>query len=173
MAGERVELSSHPWNNGTSTSAELLDVVHFHYAWVLFIVFLASFVTNTVLTAEPSAESKERILTGPGGKPLPRSARKYKEELQRKKKLTDFSPSRKNLFLCLSAGVLATFIANGANIVIHALTKREEGWWCGQATAVSCIQTKPCQIASANHTVNADIRLRFCLLLQHIPHLPG
>ncbi|TVY58066.1 ABC transporter aclQ [Lachnellula cervina] len=135
MAGDQVEQSSHPWN-GTSTSAELLDVVHFHYAWVLFIVFMISFVTNTVLTAEPSAESKERILTGPGGKPLPRSARKYKEELQRKKKLKDFSPARKNLFLYLSTGVLATLVANGANIVIHALTKREEGWWCGQATAI-------------------------------------
>jgi ATP-binding cassette, subfamily B, vacuolar membrane transporter HMT1/ACLQ len=139
MAGERVEQSSHPWSNGKSTTAELLEIVHFHYAWVLFAVFLIAFVTNSVLTAEPSSESKEPILTGPGGKPLPRSARKYKEELQRRKKLKDFSPVRKALFLYLSAGLLVTFVANGANIVIHALTKREEGWWCGEATAVSCI----------------------------------
>lgn len=137
MAGERVELSLHSWHNGTSTTETILDVVHFNYAWVLFVIFLVAFVANSILTAEPSAESKEPILTGPGGKPLPRSARKAKEERDRKKKLKDFSPVRKLLFLYLSAGILATFIANGANIVVHALAKRENGWWCEEATAVS------------------------------------
>jgi membrane protein YqaA with SNARE-associated domain len=137
MAGERVELSSHSWHNGTSTNKTILDIVHFNYAWVLFVIFLVAFVANSILAAEPSAESKEPILTGPGGKPLPRSARKAKEERDRKKKLKDFSPVRKLLFLHLSAGILATFVANGANIVVHALTKRENGWWCGEAMAVS------------------------------------
>lgn len=136
MAGDRVESS--PWyngTNGTSTVQELVDVVHFNYAWVLFVVFMIAFVTNSVLTAEPSSESREPILTGPGGKPLPRSARKYKEELQRRKKLKDFSPVRKVLFQYLSAALLATFVANGANVVVHALSTEE--WWCGKAKAVS------------------------------------
>ncbi|TVY58761.1 ABC transporter aclQ [Lachnellula suecica] len=144
MAGERVELSSNHWlngtyvYNGTSTTEHILKIVQANYAWLLFVVFLTVFVTNTVLTAEHSSESNEPILTGPGGKPLPRSARKYKEELQRRKKLEDFSPARKAAFLYLSAGVLATFLANGANIVVHALSMRDgkNGWWCGQATAV-------------------------------------
>lgn len=153
MAGDPVDMSSQLWwlngTNGThgpnktvTPTEELLNVVHFNYAWVLFVVFLTAFVTNSVLTAEPSSESKEPVLTGPGGKPLPRSARKYKEELQKRKKLKDFSPVRKALFLYLSAGILATFVANGANIVIHALTDdSEEGWWCGEATAVSSIRS--------------------------------
>jgi hypothetical protein len=137
MAGEGVELSSKSGPGGTSTPAAillLLDVVHFHYAWVLFVVFLAAFIANSILSAEPSSESKEPVLTGPGGKPLPRSTRKTKEERE-KKKLKDFSPGRKLLFFYLSAGLLATFVANAANIIIHALT--ENDWWCGEATAVS------------------------------------
>ena len=140
MAGEGVELSSHGGSNGTSTTAAtILDVLHFHYAWVLFVVFLVAFVANSVLSAEPSSESKEPILTGPGGKPLPRSARKTKEEREGTK-LKDFSHGRKVLFIYLSAGLLATFVANAANIVIHALTKSENGWWCGEATAVGAPQ---------------------------------
>jgi hypothetical protein len=137
MAGEGVELSSKSGPGGTSMPAAnllLLDVVHFHYAWVLFVVFLAAFIANSILSAEPSSESKEPVLTGPGGKPLPRSTRKTKEERE-KKKLKDFSPGRKLLFFYLSAGLLATFVANAANIIIHALT--ENDWWCGEATAVS------------------------------------
>jgi hypothetical protein len=144
MAGERVELSSHSGFNGTSTITELLDVVQFNYAWVLFVVFLVAFVANSILSAEPSSESKEPLLLGPWGKPLPRSvARKNKEERDKKKKLKDFSPVRKLLFLYLSVGLLATFMANGANIIVHALTKSENSWWCGKATAVSGTEYKP------------------------------
>ena len=137
MAGEGVELGSKSSPNGTCTTTTLLlllDVVRFHYAWVLFVVFVVAFITNSILSAEPSSEAKEPVLTGPGGKPLPRSTRKSKEERE-KKKLKDFSPGRKLLFFYLSAGLLATFVANAANIIIHALT--ENDWWCGEATAVS------------------------------------
>lgn len=136
MAGGKLELSSNFGNHGIDATTVLLDVVHFNYAWVLFVVFLVAFVANSILSAEPSSESKDPVLTGPGGKPLPQSsARKSKEERDRRKKLKDFSPGRKLLFLYLSVGLLATFVGNGANIVIHALTQSD--WWCGEATAVS------------------------------------
>lgn len=137
MAGEASELSSSPGFNGTTNIEVLLDRTHFNYPWILLVVFLAAFVTNSVLTAEPSSESVESVVTGPGGKPLPRSAKKSKEAKE-KKKLKDFSQGRKLLFVWLSAGVIITFVANATNIVVHALTKRENGWWCGEATAVSC-----------------------------------
>jgi hypothetical protein len=101
-------------------------------------VFLTAFVTNSILSTERSAESKGPVLLGPGGKPLPPSvARKNKEEREKKKKLKDFSRGRKLLFLYLSIGLLATFVANGVNIIVHALTASENGWWCGEPTAVS------------------------------------
>ncbi|KUJ21987.1 uncharacterized protein LY89DRAFT_608651 [Mollisia scopiformis] len=139
MAGGRLELSSNSGNDGIDADATivLLNAVHFNYAWVLFVVFLVAFVANGVLSAEPSSNSKEPVLTGPGGKPLPQSsARKSKEEREKRKKLKDFSPGRKLLFLYLSAGLLATFVGNGANIIIHALTQTDNDWWCGEATAL-------------------------------------
>ncbi|PQE21831.1 hypothetical protein CJF31_00007677 [Rutstroemia sp. NJR-2017a BVV2] len=99
------------------------------------VVFLLAFTAHSILTVESTDDSAEPILTGPGGKPLPRSARKSEEE-KRKRKSQDFSPVRKLLFLWLSAGILATFLGNAINIVVHALDKRENGWWCGEATAI-------------------------------------
>ena len=138
MAGEKVELGSPLRFNGTFTETDLLKFVHFHYAWVLFVVFLTAFVTNSILSAEPSSELKGPVLLGPGGKPLPPSAaRKHKEEREKRKKLKDFSRGRKLIFLYLSIGLLTTFVVNAINIIVHALTASENGWWCGQAAAVS------------------------------------
>lgn len=134
MAGG-IELSSTLRLNGTATEV-LLDITHFNYPWLLLLIFLAAFITNSVLTAESSADIDEPAVLGPGGKPLPRSAKKLKEAKE-KKKLKDFSPYRKLLFIWLSAGLIITFVANATNIIVHALTKRENGWWCGEATAVS------------------------------------
>ena len=136
MAG--IELSSsNGLFNGTTPVEVLLNVTHFNYPWVLLVVFLTAFVTNSILSAEPSLETvNEPVVTGPGGKPLPRSAKKAKEAKE-KRKLKDFTPGRKLLFIWLSAGVISTFVANAVNIIVHALTKRENGWWCGEATAVS------------------------------------
>jgi hypothetical protein len=138
MAGEGIELSSSSGLfNGTTPVEILLDLTHFNYPWILLVIFLTAFVTNSILSAEPSSESIEPVVTGPGGKPLPRSSKKAKEAKEKKKKLKDFSPGRKLVFIWLSAGVITTFVANAVNIVVHALTKRENGWWCGEATAVS------------------------------------
>ena len=136
MAGGEVELRSDFGSNGTTQSiTAVLNVVHFNYPWVLLVIFLVAFVANSVLTAE-SSTSVEPTVTGPGGKPLPRSNKKSKEERE-KRKLEDFSPIRKLLFVWLSAAVIITFVGNAVNIVAHALTKREDGWWCGEAPAVS------------------------------------
>jgi hypothetical protein len=66
MAGASVGLDSPFRVNGTSTEQDLLDVIHLHYAWVLFVVFIAAFVTNVILAAEPSSEAKGPVLLGPG-----------------------------------------------------------------------------------------------------------
>ena len=124
--------------NATSTCHTALNIVHFNFPWAILIVFVVAFVTNGILTAEPSTESKEPQLTGPGGKPLPRSTKKKKQEEERvKRQLQDFSHSRKLVFYYLSAVVLATFVASGVNVVVHALAESENGWWCGKSTAVS------------------------------------
>lgn len=144
MADAIVELSSHAWkHHGTSNQTtvspakDLLDVVHFHYAWILFLIFMVSFVATSILTAETAKAANGPILLGPGGKPLPASARKVKEERERRQKLIEFSPGRQTVFKYLAAAILGTFLANGFEVVIHALTKSENGWWCGKEMAVS------------------------------------
>ncbi|KAA8567666.1 hypothetical protein EYC84_008139 [Monilinia fructicola] len=138
MAGGDGDLSSSSgtYSNGTGTytTSTILDLTHFNYPWILLVVFLISFITHSILTAEPSDQSGP-MLTGPGGKPLPRSVRRTRQDKD-KLKLQDFSPVRKLLFLWLSAGILVTFLGNAINIVVHALDKRENGWWCGEATAI-------------------------------------
>ncbi len=173
MAGASIGLDSPLSVNGTFTETDLLNVVQLHYAWVLFVVFIAAYVTNIILAAEPSSETKGPVLLGPGGKPLPPSvARKNKEERERRKKLKDFSRGRKLLFLYLSIGLLATFVVNAINIIVHALTKSENGWWCGEPTAVS--GDKFGNFKAFQLTLQIlDIRLCFSFLLQHLPHLHG
>jgi ABC-type transport system involved in Fe-S cluster assembly fused permease/ATPase subunit len=140
MAGGGVDLRSMAESDGTlapTQSTGLLDLVHFHYPWILLLLFVAAFLANSVYSAEPSAEAAGPVVTGPGGKPLPRSTKKREEEEERlRRKREDFSPLRKLVFYYLSAGLIITFVANAANIVVHALTKREDGWWCGEPTAI-------------------------------------
>lgn len=146
MAGERFELSSYSWEHNETANSTLeympnalkvLNRVHFHYPSILFVIFVVAFITNTVLTITPVAKTNGQVLLGPGGKPLPQSARKAKEERERRLKLKEFSPGRKVVFLYLAAGLLGTFVANGIQVVIHALTHTTYGWWCGKEMVVS------------------------------------
>ncbi|KAG9239021.1 putative heavy metal tolerance protein [Amylocarpus encephaloides] len=135
MAGEEVERSSQLRPNATTTgTGPLLDTLHFYYMVVMFVVFLVAFVVNSILTSEAPIKYEGNVRLGPGGKPLPRSARRYKEARQRREKLQDFSPGRKSLFQYLSAALLFTFIASGANIVVHALS--EPNAWAGTGSAI-------------------------------------
>jgi hypothetical protein len=145
MAGEGADRRSGFESDGTATPCVvLLEVVHFHFPWVLLLLFIVAYMVHSVATAESSAEPAGPTVTGPGGKPLPRSAKKREEEEERlRRKRQDFSPLRKLVFYYLSTGVIVTFVANAANIVFHALTYREDGWWCGEATAVGARSIPP------------------------------
>ncbi|RDW94696.1 putative heavy metal tolerance protein [Coleophoma crateriformis] len=131
MAGE-VELIS---NSSMLAVAEVLENTQFNYPWVILIIFLVAFTANSILSSESNDGSVTPTITGPGGKPLPRGALKSKQEKE-KRKLQDFSPIRKLVFIWLSALLLGTFIASGTNVVAHAIAERDEGWWCGEATAI-------------------------------------
>lgn len=125
-----------PLHPPTEATSRLLEAAHFHLPWLLTVVFLSAFMAHSIVTARPSEESAEPVLTGPGGKPLPQSASRIRQALRKKKQLEDFSPGRKLLFCWLSAGVLATYLGNILCVVLHALQERETAWWCGEATAV-------------------------------------
>lgn len=113
-------------------------MVYTHYASpiILLVFFLVAFTAHSILTA-----SKEDVVqaqtgqTGPGGKPLPRNSSPM-AKAARESKALDFSPSRKLLFIWLSAGGVLTFLGNVVTVIVHALLDRKDHWWCGQAVVV-------------------------------------
>jgi len=116
----------------------LLNVTQYAYPVVLLVTFLIAFTVRSILVARKSdnkSEEADESHAGPGGKSLP--PRQSKSVDKDKGGDDDFSKSRKLLFNTLSVIVCATFVASAADIIVHALIKREEGWWCGQAPVVS------------------------------------
>lgn len=112
---------------------ELLKVVHFSYPVSLLLIFVVAFAAQGILS---SAKPARPTVTGPGGKPLPQN-QPSKEQKERLKQ-SGFSQNQKLLFCWLSIGHISTFLANAANVIVHALAERENGgWWCGQAMVVS------------------------------------
>lgn len=135
MAGERLDASSGSVVQVYDRiSMVILDRIHFSYPWILLILFITVFTVDSIRSSESAKESIKPTVTGPGGKPLPRRANK--DKTKEKKRREDFSTSQKVVFRWASALLIFTFIANAVNIIIHALSERHTGWWCGEAAAI-------------------------------------
>ncbi|KAI1005391.1 ABC transporter [Podosphaera aphanis] len=119
---------------GDSATA-FTDAILFHSPWILAVIFTIAFVVHGILSAEPSNDAKKLVLLGPGGKPLPLSSKRAKELREKWQKRLDFSPTRKLIFQIMSMGLVATYLANGANIVTRALVT-DGGWWCSKAIGI-------------------------------------
>ncbi|KAL8972456.1 MAG: hypothetical protein Q9183_000543 [Haloplaca sp. 2 TL-2023] len=121
-----------PWASNSNVQ-DILLYVHFSSPIILIVFFLIVFTAHSIATAsvDPSIQkSKDR--TGPGGKLLPSRS----PGLAKDKPALDFSPARKLLFTWLSVGTIATFVANAAAVILHALVDRNNNWWCGQSVAI-------------------------------------
>lgn len=113
-------------------------LVYIHYASPIILLgfFLVAFVAHSIATA-----SRDVIVlvskghTGPGGKPLPENE-SASARARREKQALDFSPARKLLFICLSAGNILSFVGNSIVVVLHAVFSRKDNWWCGESVAV-------------------------------------
>jgi ATP-binding cassette, subfamily B, vacuolar membrane transporter HMT1/ACLQ len=126
---------------------EILYSTKTAYPAVVLGVFLLGFVIYGIVNA-PSEDAKVEVRArrGPGGRPLPlrrKSARQVKEAI----KVTDFSPNSKLIFKVISAGVLVSFVANGAAIILQVLIYRDDRWWPGQSAVVSPEHECPADMA--------------------------
>lgn len=121
-----------PWVTNR-TAQGILVVTHYVYPIVLLIFFLFAFTLRSILTTEKVNPDTPAVAeTGPGGKPLPKkNITKVNADAN-----LDFSRPRKLLFDWLSVFTALTFIANATAIIIHALWKRRQGWWCGKDVVV-------------------------------------
>lgn len=105
---------------------------HFSSPIILLALFLIAFTAHSIITSSKDAVVQPSTSrTGPGGKPLPNKAKET-----RRKNVLDFSHARKLLFVWLSVGVIVTFVANAAVVILHAVLDRKENWWCGESVAV-------------------------------------
>lgn len=102
----------------------------------LLVVFLVTFVTQSVISAKGTTNVQNGVRTGPGGRPLPRRTRSTAFVNQEP---VDFSGNVKSGFKWLSVAVLITFVVDAASNIVHVLFNRREGWWCGQSVVVSTV----------------------------------
>ncbi|KAK4964031.1 ATP-binding cassette-type vacuolar membrane transporter Hmt1, partial [Elasticomyces elasticus] len=132
----RASRSVTPWMSNR-TALNILVYLHYAYPIVLLFLFLVSFTLRSVIAArnvQPDESSQPQL--GPGGKPLPN---KTAPTSAREKDILDFSRPRKLLFEWLSVAAALTFIANTITVIVHALYKRSEHWWCGQSVVIYLI----------------------------------
>jgi ATP-binding cassette, subfamily B, vacuolar membrane transporter HMT1/ACLQ len=112
----------------------ILHYTHFLYPIVLLLFFGVGFAIHGVISAGngPTLPPPPNV-TGPGGKPLP-TRRPSKVKVPQKESV---STIKRLLFIWIGSGLIATFVGNAINIVVRVLVERKDGWWCGEATAVS------------------------------------
>jgi hypothetical protein len=119
-------------------ASSVLEVLQYAYPIALLFLFLVAFTLRSIKSSSPSNDNdSEQLVFGPGGKPLPKT-----KKPKRHGSLdggAEISRSQKSVFEWLSAAACLTWIANAANVIIHAIYSREEGWWCGQSTVVSIL----------------------------------
>lgn len=145
----------------TSTAETILYYMQYSYPLVLLMLFLTLFTAYGIISsnaAKSLADSPK--LTGPGGKPLPNNIHVSKDS---KKGRDGFSSVRRLVFAWLSAGLIATFISNAANVLVHALAERQVQWWCGEATVVS--YTRFLTSHNANNWDFQDLYRSLCILV--------
>ncbi|RAL07520.1 putative vacuolar ABC heavy metal transporter (Hmt1) [Aspergillus homomorphus CBS 101889] len=100
---------------------------------LLLLVFIASFVANSILAAKNVNCNSKNAQTGPGGRPLPKRSRSTMAVLKSPQR---FSQNAKSLFKWFSVGILLTIVAEGALNVSHVIIARSEHWWCGQSVVI-------------------------------------
>ncbi|KAJ5469038.1 hypothetical protein N7475_006790 [Penicillium sp. IBT 31633x] len=117
-----------------SIAHEALRYLRFGYPPILLTILFVVFLIHSSRVAKNAGRNSE-VEYGPSGKPLPKrtrimmaAARDLPAELARNKS--------KRWFVWLSLLVLATYIADAAIHMTHAMVSSSEHWWCGQATVV-------------------------------------
>ncbi|KAL4890792.1 hypothetical protein BDV59DRAFT_194735 [Aspergillus ambiguus] len=112
---------------------ELLEYLRTGYPILLFLVFLSSFVANSVITAKNVNRNPSAMGTGPGGRPLPKRSRSTVAVMKAPRK---FSRNTELAFKWLLVGIMVTFFSEAALNIAHVMISRDEQWWCGQSVVI-------------------------------------
>jgi ATP-binding cassette, subfamily B, vacuolar membrane transporter HMT1/ACLQ len=124
-------------------AARLLQYTQFAYPLILLFVFIAAFTGYSIAASSAAKKHAGRY----SGSSTPDSQQNgqngHATGPSRAVKVTlpvvELNPLRKAVIQWAVIGVLATFVGNAANVIIHALYFRKEHWWCGEAPVVSVL----------------------------------
>lgn len=123
---------------------EFLQYLRFGYPPVLLVILFVVFLVHSSQVAKNAAKDANQnteVQYGPGGKPLPRRTRMMMavaRDLPAELALNRY----KGWFFWLSVFVLATYVAEAAIHMTHAIISKSEQWWCGQAVVVRLLFQK-------------------------------
>ncbi len=141
--GTHTAAMAHFFSNTSTAAAEVfLEVGQVAAPVVLLLVYLIAFTVYSVRTARNDNDISPPgpQLLGPGGKPLPSNkSNNQRSEAEQE----DFSAGTKRTFQVLTGGVLVSLFGNIVMVIVHALTAREEHWWCGQTATVGVKYASP------------------------------
>ncbi|KAK1781775.1 hypothetical protein QBC45DRAFT_39734 [Copromyces sp. CBS 386.78] len=130
--------------DGQGSQPSLAEVVFRNsqlcYPVVLLFAFIISAGIHSIVTSKTEEEVVAPTVKGPGGKPLPFTKRR-REHHDTQAPFVHNGDVAKTVFRYLSAGLVLSFVANGAAIALRALSARgvkgEVGdWWCDEQRIV-------------------------------------
>ena len=160
-----IRTFSKPWVSN-KTAQDILVYIHFSSPIILLAFFLIAFTAHSIVTAsKDDVVQPDANQTGPGGKPLPQKTRGKPIA-----KPLDFSRARKLAFDWLSAGAVATFLGNAVVVILHAVIKRKDNWWCGESVAVGGDLAETEMLISCANCDHLDLRCCLLLCLYPLPY---
>ena len=129
----------------------LLRETQYLYALVLLFTFVCCAAWYSVFNAKKEEDVVQSHVKGPGGKPLPITRRKKRNDGERKIG-PHFGTAAKNVFRCIAAVVFLSYIATGASMFVRAFWhedpyrwSREGLPWAGEWSVVSGLDLPPCR----------------------------
>ncbi|KAM4068149.1 ABC transporter [Hirsutella rhossiliensis] len=140
---EKPPLPRHGSDHGRPDSVDLiLRKTQYLYALVLLVTFIAGAAWYSVYNAKKAEDHAQPVVKGPGGKPLPVTKRKKRDDGERKIG-PRFGRTAKNVFRYLACVVFLTYIASSVSMFRHAFWYEnpykwsKEGLpWAGEWTVV-------------------------------------
>ncbi|KAI9167453.1 Heavy metal tolerance protein [Paramyrothecium foliicola] len=142
--------------NETDAHDSVADLVlrntEYIYSLVLLVTFISCAAWYSIVNAKKEEDVIQSQVKGPGGKPLPLTKRKKRDDGERKIG-PHFGPTAKNVFRTLAAGVFLTYVATGMAMLTHAFRYEDPFvWskqglsWAGEWTVVCCDSMAICPI---------------------------
>ncbi|KAH8169737.1 ABC transporter domain-containing protein [Sarocladium implicatum] len=118
-----------PGSGDDETFADfLLRETQYLYALVLLFTFISGAAWYSVFNAKKEEDVVQSQIRGPGGKPLPITRRKKRNDGERKIG-PHFGTAAKNVFRCIAAVVFLSYLATGVSMFVHAFWHEDPYRW--------------------------------------------